>query len=61
MPNKEQQNFTETIDLIDETLQKAAKLGLESEVITSTILHLQSNPLVGLKEALEYGLKEWDI
>lgn len=51
----------ETIDLVGATLAEASHYALEIEVIASAMETLKENPEMEISEALQYGLKEWDI
>ena len=51
----------ELIDYIARILKIAKKEKLEIEVIATAFQKLKEDPSISIEEALERGLREWDI
>ena len=53
--------LAEIIGLVGQTMDEAEKAGLEIEVISSAIQHIQKNPGMDLSVALQNALTDWDL
>jgi hypothetical protein len=55
------QELLEIIDLVADTMHEASHYNLHVEVIASAMKALKDNPGMGIQEAINFGLKEWDL
>jgi hypothetical protein len=54
-------DITKEMAEIEIALQLARNLYLETEVVTFALLAIKENPFISITEAINRGLKEWNI
>jgi len=60
MANKDTKSLKD-LDLISDALREASSYSLTAEVFLWSLYHMKENPNASIEEALNAGMREWDL